>query len=53
VTFRVDFHNDFQPGGRTAQLYRTTIIVLGRAGTEVDRRPVFIIVPAADANIPG
>jgi hypothetical protein len=53
VTFRVDFYNDFQPGGRTAQLYRTTIIVLGRANTEVDRRPVFIIVPASDANIPG
>jgi hypothetical protein len=53
VTFRVDFHNDFQPGGRVAQLYRTTIVVLGRAGTEVDRRPVFIIVPASDANVPG
>lgn len=53
VTFRVDFYNDFQPGGRTAQLFRTTIVVLGRANTEVDRRPVFIIVPANDANIPG
>ncbi|MBL8679059.1 MAG: hypothetical protein JNK05_07825 [Myxococcales bacterium] len=53
VTFRVDFHNDFQPGGRTAQLFRTTIVVLGRANSEVDRRPVFIIVPGADANVPG
>jgi hypothetical protein len=53
VTFRVDFHNDFQPGARVALLFRTTIVVLGRAGTEVDRRPVFIIVPASDANVPG
>lgn len=53
VTFRVDFYNDFQPGTNTAQLYRTTIVVLGRANTEVDRRPVFIIVPGADANVPG
>ena len=53
VTFRVDFYNDFQPGARVAQLFRTTIVVLGRAGTEVDRRPVFIIVPASDANVPG
>lgn len=50
VVFDVDFHNDFQPGGRVAQLFRATIVVLGRAGSEVDRRPVFIIVPAAEAN---
>jgi hypothetical protein len=51
VVFDVDFHNDFQPGGRVAQLFRATIVVLGRAGSEVDRRPVFIIVPAANANV--
>ena len=52
VTFDVDFFNDFQPGGRTAQLFRATIVVLGRAGSEVDQRPVFIIVPARDSGIP-
>lgn len=52
VVFDVDFFNDFQPGAATAQLFRATIIVLGRAGSEVDRRPVFIIVPAANATTP-
>ncbi len=52
VVFRVDFWNDFQPGGMVAQLYRATIVVLGRAGSEVDRRPVYIIVPAIGAGAP-
>ncbi|MFO0607209.1 MAG: hypothetical protein U0324_28865 [Polyangiales bacterium] len=46
VVFGVDFYNDFAEGGMTARLYRATIEVLGRGGTVVDTRPVFIVVPA-------
>jgi hypothetical protein len=52
VEFEVDFYNDFQPGGTTATLYRATIVVLGRANAEVDRRDVFIIVPANTTQPP-
>lgn len=52
VEFEVDFYNDFQPGGMTAQLFRATIVVLGRAMSEVDRRDVFIIVPANTSQPP-
>jgi hypothetical protein len=46
VTFRADFYNDFVEGGTTARLFTATIDVLGRGGTVVDTRPVFIVVPA-------
>jgi hypothetical protein len=46
VVFGVDFYNDFAEGAMTARLYRATIEVLGRGGTVVDTRPVFIVVPA-------
>jgi hypothetical protein len=52
VEFEVDFYNDFQPGGVTATLYRATIVVLGRARSEVDRRDVYIIVPSNSAQPP-
>ncbi|MFO0647346.1 MAG: hypothetical protein U0326_13995 [Polyangiales bacterium] len=52
VVFGVDFYNDFQPGAATARLFRATIEVLGRGGTVVDTRPVFIVVPAMGASIP-
>ena len=52
VEFEVDFYNDFQPGGAAATLYRATIVVLGRAMSEVDRRDVFIIVPANTSQPP-
>ncbi len=52
VEFEADFYNDFQPGGMTASVYRATIVVLGRARTEVDRRVVFIVVPASNAQPP-
>jgi hypothetical protein len=51
VTFRVDFNNDFQMGSDTAQVFRATIVVLGRAGSEVDRRDVYIVVPPAGGEI--
>jgi len=38
--------------GTTATLYRATIVVLGRANAEVDRRDVFIIVPANTTQPP-
>jgi len=53
VRFDANFYNDFAPGSSTAQLFRTTIVVLGRAGSEVDRREVFIIVPADSGPPPG
>ncbi len=53
VVFTVDFYNDFQPGAATALLFRATIHVLGRAGSEVDHRDVFMIVPAIGAQPPG
>ncbi len=53
VVFTVDFYNDFQPGTSVAQVFRATIHVLGRAGTEVDHRDVFIVVPADGGGLPG
>jgi hypothetical protein len=51
VVFEAEFYNDFQPGMDSAQLFRATIVVLGRAGSEVDQREVFIVVPAAGGQI--
>lgn len=51
VTFRVDFNNDFQMGTDTAQLFRATIMVLGRAGAVVDSRDVFIVVPPMGGEV--
>jgi hypothetical protein len=51
VVFEAEFYNDFQPGRDSAQLFRATIVVLGRAGSEVDRREVFIVVPSAGGQI--
>ncbi len=51
VTFNVDFYNDFQPGAMVSRLFRATIEVIGRGGTVVDTRPVFIVVPAQGAAI--
>ncbi|GAB4206906.1 MAG: hypothetical protein OHK0013_23980 [Sandaracinaceae bacterium] len=52
VYFRVDFNNHFQMGTDTAQVFRATIVVLGRAGSEVDRRDVFIVVPPTGGEVP-
>ncbi len=52
VTFRVDFNNDFQMGTDVAQVFRARIVVLGRAGSEVDDRDVFVVVPALGGEIP-
>ncbi|MFK7991689.1 MAG: thrombospondin type 3 repeat-containing protein [Sandaracinaceae bacterium] len=51
AVFEAEFYNDFQPGGASAQVFQATIVVLGRAGTEVDERPVFMVVPADGAQI--
>lgn len=51
VVFEVDFYNDFQMGTDTAQVFRATIITLGRASSEVDRRDVFMVVPAVGGDI--
>jgi hypothetical protein len=53
VFFNVDFYNDFQPGGTTAEIFRAKIVVLGRAMSEVDSRDVYIVVPAAGSGPPG
>lgn len=52
VYFRVDFNNDFQMGTDTAQVFRAEIVVLGRAGSEVDSRDVFVVVPAFGGEVP-
>ena len=52
VTFRVDFYNDFAVGTDSARVFQASIVVRGRAGTEVDRRPVFIVVPARGGGLP-
>jgi hypothetical protein len=52
VYFRVDFNNDFHMATDTAQVFRATIVVLGRAGSEVDSRMVFIVVPSEGGEIP-
>ena len=51
MVFRADFYNDFVEGGATAKLFHATINVLGRGGTVVDSRPVYIVVPARGAGI--
>ena len=51
VEFRADFFNDFVEGAATARLFRATINVIGRGGTVVDTRPVYIVVPAQGSGI--
>ncbi len=51
VVFRADFFNDFMPGAMTARLFNATIEVIGRGGTVVDTRPVFIVVPAQGGGL--
>lgn len=54
VTFQVTFFNDFHRNNSgSAQLFRATIEVLGRASTVVDTIQVFIIVPTDANSIPG
>ncbi len=53
VTFDVDFFNSFQPPGDALQLFQATIVVLGRAGTELDRHAVYIVVPPNSCIAPG
>ena len=53
VFFNVTFYNDIQPPMPTAQLFRATINVIGRAGTVVDHRDVYMIVPAMGGVIFG
>ncbi|MDQ3036941.1 MAG: hypothetical protein M3Y87_31400 [Myxococcota bacterium] len=50
VVFEADFYNDFQPGTETAQVFRATILTVGRAGAVVDSRDVFMVVPAAGGS---
>ncbi len=52
VVFRAEFYNDFVEGGDVARVYQATLVVRGRARSEVDRRPVFIVVPARGGGLP-
>lgn len=52
VVFSVEFYNDFVEGGDAARVYQASIVVRGRAGSEVDRRPVYIVVPARGGGLP-
>lgn len=52
VVFRVEFLNDFLEGGDVARVFSATIVVRGRAGSEVDRRPVYIVVPSRGGGLP-
>lgn len=52
VVFRAEFYNDFVEGGDASRVYQATIVVRGRAGSEVDRRPVYIVVPARGGGLP-
>lgn len=52
VVFSVEFYNDFVEGGDVARVFQATIVVRGRAGTVVDRRPVYIVVPARGGGLP-
>lgn len=54
VTFEVTFFNDFHRNNSgSAQLFRATIEVLGRASSVVDTIQVFIIVPTDPNSVPG
>jgi len=39
-------------GTDVAQVFRARIVVLGRAGSEVDGREVLVVVPAVGGEIP-
>jgi hypothetical protein len=52
VVFRVSFYNDFLEGTDAARVFQASVVVRGRAGSEVDRRPVFIVVPARGGGLP-
>ncbi len=52
VTFAVEFYNDFAEGSDRARVFQATIVVRGRNDSEVDRRPVFIVVPARGGGSP-
>lgn len=52
VVFRVEFLNDFVEGGDVARVFSATIVVRGRSGSEVDRRPVYIVVPSRGGGLP-
>src|SRR6185436_778137 len=47
VTFRVTFQNDFMMGGLTSQVYVAYIDVTAGGTSRLDRRQVYIVVPAA------
>lgn len=51
VLFTVRFQNDFQPPGRTAQIYRAEIVVLGNERAELDSHRVVILVPSSSTPI--
>ena len=51
VVFNANFYNDFMEGGMVPRLFTATIEVLGRGGSVVDTRPVFIVVPAQGGGI--
>ncbi len=54
VTFEVTFFNDFHRNtSGSAQLFRATIEVLGRASSVLDTIQVFVIVPTDANSIPG
>jgi hypothetical protein len=46
-------YNDLHPATMTLQLFQATSLVVGRAGTELDRHQVFIVVPSNSCTAPG
>lgn len=52
ITFGVTFRNDFLPHGPSVQLFRATIDVVDTpAGTVLDSRQVYVVVPAEDGSV--
>jgi hypothetical protein len=46
VQFRIQFRNDFYPGGRNTELYKAFIDVTAGGSAVLDTRQVYIVIPA-------
>jgi hypothetical protein len=46
VLFRIQFRNDFYPGGRNTELYKAFIDVTAGGSAVLDTRQVYIVIPA-------
>ncbi len=51
VDFEIDFYNGFRMGGRTAEIFKAKILVVGDGVTDLDSRNIYIVVPPMGGTI--